>query len=69
MYVKIIVCGKGIMGKMIDIKGRGKMGIRKIPKCSVKMIIEEKPLDEWYKLMVKGKCPRGTASVLKTMAV
>jgi len=57
MFVKTVVCGKGYLGKQLDIKGRGRMGIRKIPKCSIKMVIEEKPLEDWYKLLLTGKCP------------
>jgi len=69
MYIKTIVCGKGFLGKKIDIKGRGRMGIIKIPKTSIKMVIEEIPIEEWYKLMITGKCPMMTAEILKSMAM
>lgn len=69
MFVKSIICGKGIMGKKIDIKGRGRHGIVKIPKCSIKIVLEEKTSEEWYKMVLRGDCPSGMANMLKTMIV
>ena len=55
--------------KKLDIKGRGRMGIIRVPKSSIKIVLEEKPLDEFYKLMLQGKCPPGMSSLLRTMLV
>jgi ribosomal protein L22 len=33
LYIKEVICMKGILMKQIDIKGRSKMGIIKVPKC------------------------------------
>ena len=65
MWVKSIVCGKGILQKKIDIKGRGRMGIIKVPKCSIKLVLEEKHPQDYYKMLLKGECPPGTGDLLK----
>lgn len=53
--------------KKIDIKGRGRMGIIKVPECNMKLVLEEKhPLD-YYKLLLKGECPPGMSDLLKQM--
>merc|ERR1712086_1122164 len=69
LFVKSIICGKGILFKKIDIKGRSKMGMIKKPKCSIKLILEEKPMEEFYKMIVSGNCPPGVADQLKTVMV
>ena len=65
--MKSIVCGKGILLKKMEIKGRGRMGIRKVPKCSVKLVLEEKPIEEFYRMILEGKCPAGLADQLRTV--
>ena len=67
MFVKLVLCGKGLMFKKLDIKGRSRMGIIRVPKSSVKIVIEEKHPVDYYKMLMKGKCPQGFAGVLKTM--
>lgn len=42
MFVKTSVVGKGLSHKKIDIKGRGKTGIIKVPKSSIVITLEEK---------------------------
>jgi len=65
MFIKSIVCGKGMKFKKIDIKGRGKMGIIKVPKCSIKLTLEEKHPIEYYKMLLKGDCPPGLGDLMK----
>jgi len=67
MFVKEVICGKGLMMKQLDIKARGRMGIIRVPKSSVRIVLEEKHPKELYKLMLTGKCPIGLAEVFKTM--
>ena len=62
MFIKSIICGKGILQKKIDIKGRGRMGIIRVPRCSVKLVLEEKPMEQFYRLMLTGKTPPGLAN-------
>lgn len=69
MFIKTIICGKGLLYKKLDIKGRGKMGIIRVPKCSVQVVLEEKPLLDFYKLMLQGKAPSGTAHLYRTILV
>ena len=52
MFIKTIICGKGLLYKKLDIKGRGKMGIIRVPKSSIQVVLEEKPLVDFYKLML-----------------
>ena len=67
MFIKSIVCGKGIFQKKLDIKGRGKMGIIKVPKTKINLVLEEKHPQEYYKMLLKGECPPGMADLLKKM--
>lgn len=67
MFVKEVVCGKAFLFKKIDIKGRGRMGIIKVPKCHVKLTLEEKPLEEFYKMVLKGDTPPAFGTMIKTM--
>ena len=52
MFVKSVICGKGFLMKKIDIKGRNRMGMIMVPKCSIKLVLEEKPLKDYYKMLV-----------------
>jgi ribosomal protein L22 len=54
MFVKNVICGKGILMKKIDIKGRSRVGVKKVPKCSLKIVLEERTPREFYKMMLKG---------------
>ena len=52
LFVKSIICGKAFLMKKLEIKGRSRMGVRKVPKCSVKLVLEEKPVEEFYKMLL-----------------
>lgn len=69
LFVKSIICGKGFLLKKIDIKGRSRMGMIKKPKCSVSIVLEEKPMESFYEMIISGKCPPGAARQLKTVLV
>lgn len=69
LFVKSVICGKSISHKKLDIKGRSRVGERKVPKCTVKLVLEEKPLEEFYKLLLIGKCPPALAIQMKTIMV
>ena len=69
MFIKEVICGKGLLFKKMDIKGRSRMGIIRVPKCSIKVVIEEKPLVEYYKMLLQGNCPPQMAQLLKTTMV
>lgn len=69
MFVKSVICGKGILFKKLDIKGRGRMGMIKVPKCSVKIVLEEKTPAQFYEMILKGKCPPAIADQFKTIVV
>ena len=69
MFIKEIICGKGLLFKKMDIKGRSRMGIIRVPKSSIKVVLEEKPLIDYYKMMLKGDCPPQLAQLFKTAMV
>lgn len=51
--------------KKIDYKGRGKSGMRKRDFCTFKLILEEKPWDQFLLEMIRGKNPVMIQSLLK----
>ena len=65
LFIKTIVCGKGILLKKIDIKGRGRSGVIKVPKCSLRVTLEEKSASDFYLMMLQGKAPNVFANVMK----
>jgi ribosomal protein L22 len=65
MYVKSWIVGKAYYRKIPDIKGRGRMGWRHIPKSSLKLTLEEKSAKDFYKLTMEGKTPPSVAHVYK----
>lgn len=65
MWVKASIVGKRLSHKKLDIKGRGKMGVIRVPKCSVTITLEEKSPQDFYKMIVTGKAPSGIASILR----
>lgn len=69
LFVKSIVCGKGILLKKVDIKGRSRMGMIRKPKCSVTIVLEEKSVEDFYKMIISGNCPPGVADQIKTIMV
>ena len=54
MFVKTIIVGKGISHKKIDIKGRGRHGMIKVPKSNLRLELEEKSAIDFYKMLLKG---------------
>jgi len=57
--------GKGLGMKKIDIRARGKFGMIHLPKCSIKITLEERPLEEFYKDLVRGNATPHTAHVFR----
>jgi len=51
--------------KKIDIRARGKFGMIHLPKCSIKITLEERPLEEFYKDLVRGNATPHTAHVFR----
>lgn len=52
LYVKECIIGRALGQRKMDIRARGKFGMIHSPKSSIRVVLEEKPLDEFYKLMV-----------------
>lgn len=67
MYIKEIVCGKALNFKKLDIRARGKRGIIRVPKTSVRITLEEKHPKEFYKLLLQGKAPPSIGQMFKMM--
>ena len=54
MWVRTVTVGSGVVFKVPDIKGRGRCGIIRKPKCSMRIVLEEKTPEQFYALMLKG---------------
>jgi len=67
MYVRIVTVGGGVLFRAPDIKGRGRCGTIRVPKCSMRIVLEEKNAVDFYKLMLKGETPVGLASMFRRM--
>ena len=40
-----------------------------MPKCSLKIVLEEKPFVEFYKMLLKGEAPQGVGHMFRTLMV
>jgi hypothetical protein len=67
MYIKTLICGKALWFKKIDIKGRSRQGIIRVPKSSMKIVLEEKHPIDYYKMILKGETPPGIGLGIKPM--
>ena len=67
MFIKTLTCGKALWFKKLDIKGRGRQGIIRVPKSSIKLVLEEKNPIDYYKMMLQGKTPPGLGNTFKMM--
>ena len=61
MFVKTSIVGRAISHKKIDIKGRGRHGIIRVPKCSIRITLEERSEADFYKMIIKGDTTPGMA--------
>ena len=66
-FVKEIVLGKSLGPKKIDIRARGKFGMIHAPRSSITVVMEERTTEDFYKLLVSGKCPPTIGYVFKQM--
>lgn len=41
----------------MDIRARGKFGMIHSPKSSIRIVLEEKQPEDFFKMLVKGECP------------
>ena len=67
MWVKTVTVGSGVVFKAPDIKGRGRCGVIRKPKCNMRIVLEEKTPAEFYALMLKGHTPPGLANIYRQM--
>jgi hypothetical protein len=67
MFVSKVTIGKSMGPKMLDIKGRGKMGIIRAPKCSITIWMEEMGPADFFKLVMKGKAPPAVGHVFRNI--
>lgn len=67
MFVKTSIVGKAIKLKKMDIKGRGRTGMIKVPKSSITITLEEKSPQDFYKLIMMGQTPPGLAHTMRKM--
>jgi len=51
--------------KKIDIRARGKFGMINLPKCSIRVTLEERTVEEFYKDLIRGNATPHTAHVFR----
>jgi ribosomal protein L22 len=67
MFVKTSIVGKRLSHKKLDIKGRGRMGVIRVPRSSITITLEERSPQDFYKMIVSGKAPTGVAHTMRRM--
>lgn len=67
LFVKQSIVGRAISHKKIDIKGRGRHGVIRVPKCSLRIVLEERSEADFYKMIMKGESTPGMAHVHRQM--
>lgn len=67
MFVSKVLVGKKLGPKMLDIKGRGKMGIIRAPVSTITIWLEEMGPADFFKLVMKGKAPPAVGHVFRTI--
>ena len=67
MFIKTAIVGKGLSHKKIDIKGRGKHGVIRVPKSSFKLVVEEKSPADFYKMCLKGETPPAVGMIFRRL--
>lgn len=65
MWVRTITCGSGVVYKAPDIKGRGRCGTIRKPKCSMRIVLEERTAEDYFKMVLKGETPSGMSSMYR----
>lgn len=65
LWVKEAYVGKALNFKKLDIRARGKMGMIRVPKSKITVILEEKPFKELFKLMLMGQTPPAVAEAFR----
>jgi len=67
MFVKTAIVNKAIDRKKIDIKGRGKTGMIKVPRSALLITLEERSPQDFYKMVMAGKTPPGVSHTFRRM--
>ena len=67
MFVKTVTVGKSYSHKKIDIKGRGRHGTIHVPRSNIRLVVEERSLVDFYKMMLKGDSTPGLGMFFRKM--
>ena len=67
MFIKTVTVGKSYSHKKIDIKGRGRHGIIHVPRCNIRLVMEERSIVDFYKMMLKGDSTPGLGLFFRKM--
>lgn len=57
LYVKECIVGRALGQVKMDIRARGKFGMIHAPICSLRIVLEEKPMEDFFKMVISGKTP------------
>ena len=63
--MKEVVIGRRLDRKKLDIRARGKTGTIQASISSITIVLEEKPLSDFYKMIMSGNCPPGVGYIFK----
>lgn len=67
MFVKEIILGKKLGARKLDIRARGKMGFIHGSISSITVILEERSVADFYKMIVTGKTPPALGHTFRKM--
>ena len=67
MFVHTITVGGSILHKKPDIKGRGRTGVIRKPLSSIRIVLAEKSISDFYKMMLVGEASPGLAAFFRRM--
>lgn len=67
LFVKECIVGRALGMRKMDIRARGKFGMIHLPKSSIRVVLEEKQPEDFYKMLVKGDCPPAVGHIFRKM--
>ena len=67
MVVHTITVGGSILHKKPDIKGRGRTGVIRKPLSNMRIVLAERSIADFYKMMLEGKASPGLAAFFRRL--
>lgn len=67
LFVKECIVGKALGMRKMDIRARGKFGMIHLPKSSIRVVLEERSIEDFFKMLIKGECPATVGFIFRKM--